>query len=161
MNSGKIAICLVMLGIFASMVGIATQYPAQARFMPLVVGIPGIVLCTLQLVLEVLVRGPAAAPGLAATQDETGQGSPRRREAVLWASFVGLIASLVVFGFWPTLPVFLAAFLRYYAKEGWRFTLALSAGGTLAFFLVFHQALGVVLHNGFATDFLVDRLFTP
>lgn len=158
MNSGKTAMCLVMLGIFAGMVGIATQYPPQARFMPLVVGIPGIALCILQLVLERSVRGAAAAPAVAVTQGMTGSGSARRREAVLWASFISLIASLILFGFWLTIPLFLVAFLRFYAKASWRFSLALGVGGTLAFFLVFHQGLGVVLHNGFVTDFLVDRI---
>ncbi len=45
MHSGKIAMNLVMLAIFVVMVGIALQYPPQARFMPLVIGLPAIALC--------------------------------------------------------------------------------------------------------------------
>src|SRR5262249_36175962 len=46
------AMTLVMLGIFLVLVGIATRYPAEARFMPFVVGIPPIILCLIQLVLD-------------------------------------------------------------------------------------------------------------
>ena len=43
---------LIMLVIFTTMVLISLGYPAGARFMPLVVGIPGILLCLGQLVMD-------------------------------------------------------------------------------------------------------------
>jgi hypothetical protein len=49
---GRASMTLVMLAIFVTMVGIAAGYPADARFMPFVVGIPAIGLCLLQLVLD-------------------------------------------------------------------------------------------------------------
>ena len=52
MNKGKYAMTLVMLGIFVLMVGGALQFSEQARAMPLVIGIPGIVLCLLQFILD-------------------------------------------------------------------------------------------------------------
>ncbi len=52
MNNFSTWLTAIMLLIFATMVGIATQYPADARFMPFVVGIPGIALCLLQLALD-------------------------------------------------------------------------------------------------------------
>ncbi|HKP24877.1 MAG TPA: hypothetical protein VJV39_13500, partial [Dongiaceae bacterium] len=52
MNSFTTWLAWVMLAIFSTMVGIATQYPEGARFMPFVVGIPGIALCLLQLGLD-------------------------------------------------------------------------------------------------------------
>jgi Tripartite tricarboxylate transporter TctB family len=55
------AMTLVMLGIFLVLVGIATRYPAEARFMPFVVGIPPILLCLIQLVLDARDRRRAAA----------------------------------------------------------------------------------------------------
>lgn len=164
MNSGKLAMNLLMLAIFVGMVGVASQYPPQARFMPLVVGLPGIGLCLLQLVLDW--RAQRATGNAAATADLQGtpeahneQARAAGRERALWGWFIGLVASLVLFGFWLTIPVFLVAFLRYAAKESWRFSLALGAGGTAAFTLVFHQVLAVVLHSGFITDLVVDRFF--
>lgn len=166
MNNGKLAINWLMLAIFVGMVGIASQYPPQARFMPLVVGLPGIGLCLLQLVLDWRAQrarrgADAAAAAQAAPAVQHERAGAARRERVLWAWFIGLVASLILFGFWLTIPVFLATFLRYTAKESWRFALALSAGGTAVLALVFHQGLAVALHSGFVTDFLVDRFFTP
>jgi len=84
-----------------------------------------------------------------------------QRERLLWAWFLGLVASLILFGFWLTIPLFLAGFLRYAAKESWRLALALSVGGSAAIALVFHVGLGVTLHSGFITNFLFDRFLAP
>lgn len=143
-----------MLAIFGGMVGVATQYPPQARFMPLVVGLPGIALCLVQVVLEIAARRRATT---GVTADGPGA-EARRRELVLWGSFLGLIASLILLGFWLTIPFFLLAFLRGYAKESWRFSLALSAGGSMLLALVFHVGLGVMLHKGFLLEPVLDHV---
>lgn len=191
MNSGKIFTSVVMLAIFVVMVGIATQYAPQARFMPLVIGIPGIALCLFQLFLEFRERRrpkagkPAGSRGgfalaqdevagmvghkmdfemahekLQVVQSELPKAGETRREIVLWAYFIGLVGSLILFGFWLTIPVFLAVFLRCYAEESWRFSLVLSAAATTLLFLVFEKGLAVVLHGGFITEYLLDRLLT-
>ena len=188
MNSGKIFMSAVMLTIFVVMVGIASQYPPQARFMPLVVGIPGIVLCLFQLFLEVCelrrVRNqPAdtrnafekaqqqvsgivghqmdfeiAHEQLQVVQSALPTAGESRREILLWASFISLVAGLILFGFWLTIPLFLVLFLRYFADKGWKFSLGLGTAGTVVLFLVFHKGLKVNLHGGFITEFVVDRL---
>ena len=190
MNSGKLCMSAVMLSIFVVMVGIATQYPPQARFMPLVIGIPGIVLCAIQLFIEFRARrlSKGAEPidtrsEFKKAQDEAAriighkidfEVSPEhlqvqsalpkagetKREIILSASFIGLVASLILFGFWLTIPVFLAVFLRYYADESWRFSLALSAVATTLLFLIFAKGLKVVLHSGFITAYLLDQFWT-
>lgn len=191
MNSGKIFMSVVMLAIFVVMVGIATQYPPQARFMPLVIGIPGIGLCLLQLFLELResrkpkTSEPAGARGgFAQAQEEVARmvghkmdfeiaheklqvvrsdlpkAGETRREILLWASFIGLVTGLILFGFWLTIPVFLAVFLRCYAEESWRFSLILSAAAATLLFLVFEKGLAVVLHGGFITEYLLDRFLT-
>ncbi len=191
MSSGKIFMNVVMLAIFVVMVGIATQYPPQARFMPLVIGIPGILLCLVQLFLELRdsrkPRSDAAdtRSEFEKAQEEVGrivgrkvdfdmaheklqtvesrpdQAGEARREIVLWAYLIGFVAGLIVFGFWVAIPVFLAIFLRYYAEESWPFALALSAGPTMLLFLLFEKGLSIVLHRGFVTQYLLDRLLSP
>ena len=52
MNSFSTWLTAIMLLIFATMVAMAFQFPAGARFMPFVVGFPGIALCMLQLCLD-------------------------------------------------------------------------------------------------------------
>ena len=148
-----------MLTIFGGMVGVATQYPPQARFMPLVVGLPGIALCLVQVVLEIAARRRASAAGPSGVTADGPGADARRRELVLWGSFLGLVASLILFGFYVTIPLFLVAFLRGYAKESWRFSLALSGGGSALLALVFHVGLGVVLHQGFLLEPVLDHFF--
>lgn len=191
MNSGKIFMSVVMLAIFVVMVGITTQYPPQARFMPLVIGIPGIGLCLLQLFLELRegrkpkTSEPAdtrsefqkteeevtrmvghkmdfeiAHEKLQVVRNDLPEAGETRREILLWASFIGLVTGLILFGFWLTIPVFLAVFLRCYAEESWRFSLILSAAATTLLLLVFEKGLAVVLHGGFITEYLLDRFWT-
>jgi len=172
---------LVMLGIFVVMVAIASRYPAEARFMPFVVGIPPILLCLLQLVLDArarhrppadassdIERAQATASQIVGHQVEFGasgttepQLSPAEtvhRELVLWGYFLGFIAGIVLFGFWVAIPLFLVSFLRFQAKAGWRTALPLGVGASVALFLVFERGLKVQVHSGFVTSFVLDHL---
>lgn len=189
MNRNSIVMTVVMLAIFVLMVGFATQFPPQARFMPLVVGIPGIVLCVLQLVLDLRGRqgtqvdasehagnqfaqaqeklsrmtGQALQFDMAHEQlkvavDELPQEGEQRRELVLWGSFIALVASIILFGFWPTIPVFLLLFLRFLAEKTWTFSAGLAVAGTAVLFLVFQKGLGVILFGGYLTGLLLERL---
>ena len=182
MNSGKIFMSAVMLAIFVTMVGIATQYPPQARFMPLVVGIPGIALCLFQLILELRARRRPSTGGRTGSRSEFERAQDEvtaivgrklefqvgdselpkpgqaRREVILWATFIGLVASLILFGFWLTIPVFLLLFLHWYGKESWRYSLLLSAVATGLLFLIFAKGLRVTLHTGFITEYVLNRL---
>jgi hypothetical protein len=49
---GRTLLGVVMLGIFSVMVAIAADYPWQAAMLPMVIGIPGILLSLLQIVLD-------------------------------------------------------------------------------------------------------------
>ena len=188
MNSGKIFMSVVMLTIFVVLVGIASQYPPQARFMPFVIGIPGIVLCVFQLFIEFREHRHArsqpadtrsafekaqqqvsgmvghqmefeiAHEHLQVVQSATPKVEETRREILLWASFIGMVASLILFGFWLTIPVFLILFLRHFAEKSWKFSLNVGIAGTLVLFLVFHKGLGVILHGGFITDLVLNRV---
>jgi len=177
---------LVMLVIFLLLVGIASRYPAQARFMPFVVGIPPILLCLLQLVIDARERRAAnsvdtrsaaelaeekvwrlvgrpiepqlvtALSGIEATP--MSQQETARRELVLWGYFLGFIAGILVFGFWVAIPVFLVTFLRFQAKSSWRTSLLLGIGASIVLFLMFERGLKVQVHRGFVTEYVLDSL---
>lgn len=53
LTHGRTLFTLLMLTIFTVMVGIATTYPGPARFLPYVIGFPGIALCVLQVILDI------------------------------------------------------------------------------------------------------------
>jgi len=176
------AMTVVMLAIFVVMVAVASRYPAEARFMPFVVGIPAILLCLLQLVLDARARRRADAADQRSEQEKAQDTvsqivghqvafeaappvgpslSPAetvRRELVLWGYFLGFIAGILLFGFWTAIPIFLVAFLRFQARTSWRTALLLGIGAGVALFLVFERGLKVQIYRGAVTTALIDRL---
>jgi hypothetical protein len=176
---------VVMLVIFTTMVGISSTYPPGARFMTFVVGIPAIGLCLLQLVLDVLRRRvPETADGrseIERAQAEASRAAGRtiqfempsenamfadddldpkervRRELIAWGYFLALIASVLLFGFQVTVPVFLIAFLRFQAGATWRSALIYGGTGALLMHVLFERVLKVTLHSGFVTSAILDR----
>ena len=172
---------LALLAIFVVMVAIASGYPAGARFMTFVVGLPAIALCLLQLTLDARERHRTAEPErgpselevaqqqvaqkvghavqfdvtAASIADEGAALDPRtklRRELVAWAYFLALIGGILLFGFHIAIPVFLFAFLRFQAGAKWTTTLLLTVIASAAIYIAFDRVLRVSLHPGFLAD---------
>ena len=187
MKSASSVMTVFMLVIFVTMVAVASSYPEGARFMPFVVGIPGIVLCLLQLVLDSFDRRRVAMAGdgrseLEKAQDEVSRIAGRKvefqvareklptgeleltpeetvnREITAWAYFLGLIAGILLFGFWVSIPVFLLVFLRFQAGASWRITLMLAIGVSILLYLMFEIGLRFSLHQGLLTPEFVKLL---
>ncbi len=146
----RVAFTLVMLAILVAMVGMAAQYPPDARFMPWVVGIPAIALCLLQLGRDL--RAARRAAG-----DAQGERRTLRREAAMGGYFLGLVGGILFFGFLLAVPVFILAFLRHWARASWPLALGLVAAAWVIYYLVFVQGLNVALHQGFVTQYVLDR----
>ena len=160
------ALTFIMLLIFVSMVTISFGYPAKARFMPLVVGLPGIVLCLIQLAVD-LFRSPAvdtassvgqsiaaaSTPESSHQEEELPEFGPHtaRQEMIVWGYFVSFITAIILFGFYISVPIMLLTFLRRQGGASWKFALALTIAGTLALYLMFGRLLGIELHPGFVT----------
>ena len=190
--SSNILWTLVMLSIFVFMVAIASGYPPTARFLPFVIGIPGIVLTVLQLAIDirdsrkVTEEGPEdTRSDLEKLQDEVSRRvkgdveldiahetlqvvaadrtdastSRIHREMVFFGYFIGLVAGVLLFGFWLTIPVFLVIFLRLHERENWRFVLALTGATWLIVYSIFDRLLSIILHQGFITEYVVELLF--
>lgn len=168
MNSFSTWLTAVMLLIFSTMVGIATLYPVDARFMPFVVGIPGIGLCLLQLVLDGVrvydghvSRHFQTAPK-AGKPAETGPAElpefgrhTAKRELKMWAYVVAFVGGVLALGFYVSVPVMLIAFLRREAAASWRTTLLLGVGATVVLYLMFAALLQIRLHPGFLTPLIL------
>lgn len=163
--SGRLLFTLVMLTIFVFMVVVALSYPPASRFAPLVIGIPGILITLGQLIVDIReLYGPTSAEHSRPEPDKAMQapadertGSVVKRELILFAYFFGLVAGIVLFGFWLTIPLFILLFLRLHERENWSFTLSLTAIGTVVLYLVFDRMLSIVLHEGFVTRAVLDR----
>ncbi len=157
---GKVLMSLVMLAIFEAMVAIAATYPPDTRFLPFVIGIPGIVLALIQVASELVdARRAAGAPphdkAEATAHGAFDQSPVVRREIVLLAYLVGLAAAVLMLGFWLAIPLFVIAFLRFHERETWKLTLALTTGAWATLYLVFDSVLGIIVHEGFLTQYIL------
>jgi len=174
MNTFSTWLTGLMLLIFATMVGVSLQYPEGARMMPLVVGIPGIALCLLQLALDARnaeagafgyrfraapKAGKPAAPAVVIPGlDEEFGPHTVRRELVMLAYFVAFIAGVLALGFYVSVPVMLVTFLRREAESSWRLASILGLGATLVMYLTFAVVLHIRLYPGFVTPTVTRAL---
>jgi hypothetical protein len=174
---------ILMLTIFTVMVAVASRYPAGARFMVFVVGFPAIALCLLQLVLDLReVRNEtarAAAGGMAGVPtDASGVAADAalqmqmnadglaveytpevvRKEMIVWGYIFALLGSILLFGFYITVPIFLVVFLRFYAKARWPMAILLPAAASLFLYVLLGYVFRMTLHIGFVTEYLMDRI---
>ena len=139
---GRIAVSAMMLLFFAIPVAMAFTFPAEARVLPLVVGIPGIALGLIQLVSEL--RKPSEIGSIG-----PGEQEQLRRELGIFAWLAFFVAAILLFGFVYAGPVVLALYLRLSWKESW-LTVALSATLLWAILhFIFNTWLGLVLFRGF------------
>jgi hypothetical protein len=159
---GKVVMSLVMLTIFTGMVGMALTYPPETRLLPLVIGIPGMLLGLIQVGVEIRdARRKAGSVEGAVTAEKDGESEESapsavivKREIVLLAYLAALAVSILLFGFWLTIPVFVIVFLRAHERESWRLTLGLSLGAWAVLYLIFDRLLEIILHQGFVIEYI-------
>jgi hypothetical protein len=175
---------VVMLAIFSVMVAVASRYPAGAHFMVFVVGFPAIALCLLQLVLDLrewrneatrapvgeTAGAPANAsgvpvdPSLQMQMNADGVAveayTPEvvRKEMIVWGYIFALIGSILLFGFYITVPIFLVVFLRFYAQARWHMAILLPAAVSVFLYVMLGYVFRMTLHIGFVTEYLLDRI---
>jgi putative Ca2+/H+ antiporter (TMEM165/GDT1 family) len=135
---GRIAVSLIMLALFAGMVGYAFTFPADARFLPWVIGIPGLLFCIGQLIIELRNRTP----------EERDPGE-RRRELKMFAWFVAFIVAILLFGFVYAGPVLVAAYLYFDWHERPIVVVTSAIVAFAVLFGIFEWALELRLFGGF------------
>lgn len=151
--NGQIITAAIMVAIFASMVGVSTTYPANARMVPLIIGIPGTILCLIQLVSEILA---SYRLNLDAERPSPISSSELVREIKFFLWFPAFIASVLVCGFFVTTLVLVFLFLRLDQRESMKLSTSLSVGGALVLYVIFNLVLGLPLYPGFVYDWLVS-----
>jgi hypothetical protein len=186
MKLSGLAMSIVFLAIFVTMVGISSTYPAGARFMTFVVGIPAILLCLLQLALDIreMRRAPEVGDDRSDIEKAEAQlsqlvgrqlhfdvshqllsgGSEEkldpaimvRREVIVWGYILALIFGIILFGFHLTVPLFLIAFLRLHAHA--RASWQLTLGLTAIASAVMFIMFERVLKMTLHTGFITDFL---
>ena len=141
---GRLAVSLMMLAIFLLFVGQALLFSPEARAMPLLVGLPAIGLCVLQIILDLRRQGGQAVKSALVALDD--------RPLIAWlaAFFFGIIS----FGFTYGAPPLVAAYLYFAARE--RPLVAITGGAFCLFVLlvVFEKLLNVQLFDGLVMPLL-------
>jgi hypothetical protein len=140
---GRIVVSAVMLAIFAAMVGYAATFPADARFLPWVIGIPGLVFSIAQFVIE-----------LRSGESEARSPEERRRELKMFAWLVAFIVAILLFGFVYAGPALVAAYLYFDWRESPLTVLASALVAFAIFYGVFERALELRLFDGFLGPWL-------
>src|SRR5687767_9167549 len=140
---GRILTAGLMVVIFLAMVLMALTYAPGARTLPLVIGIPGIILASIQLFAELRDKNPRRI------EDEQ-----RRREVAMFGWFLLFVGACLAFGFTYGGTAMLAIYLWLSWRERW-YTILISAALLWAvLYVVFERLLGLVLFEGLITQWL-------
>ena len=137
MLEGRILVSVIMVVVFATAVALSFTYAPEARLLPLVIGIPGLILSVVQLIKEMRERGIPVV-----TSDE------RVREIQMFAWFVGFVGGLVLFGFPYGGPVLVAAYLYFSGGEKWYVAAIAAIVAWAILYGVFERFLGLPLFEG-------------
>lgn len=124
---GRTAITTVMLVIFAGASFLSLSLPQKAAFMPLLVAIPGTILCMWQLALD-LRRAPS---GEEAAERDGSDEENARSEAEIFFWLGAFSVSMIGFGFVVGGPLAVLAFIRFASRESW-LNAVIAGLGTLA-----------------------------
>lgn len=190
LTHGRTLFSMLMFSIFAVMVYIAWGYPWQAHFLPFVIGFPGMALSLLQIGIDIrgyftakgdidprtdfekyMAELSKHTEGLeldyakekveTIVEDHSVMAKTRnRQELILFGYFFFLLAMVLFFGFWIGTPVFLLLFLRFYAKESWKLSLAITAGVWGSLYLLLAVLLSQILWEGHITRYVIDNYLT-
>jgi len=139
MVEGRILVAGVMLLIFTVMVGVAFTFPGEARFLPLVIGIPGLALSLAQFVIEL--RGKDA-------EEKTFTAGDRSAELRMFGWFAVFIFGIILFGFPYAGPIIVALYLHFSWGEKWYVSLGAAAFAWAILHGIFDYVLGLPLFEG-------------
>jgi hypothetical protein len=134
-----LALGIMAVSAYAALAALA--WPLKTKLFPLVIAVPLFCLATAELVAIVLSRQP---PGEAASDVAL------RRSMITIAWILGFFAAILLLGFLVAVPLFLLAYLKLQAKEGWLFSLVFTAIISGAFYGLFDY----LLHLPFAAGWL-------
>jgi hypothetical protein len=139
MLEGRLLISGLMVAVFAVAVGLSFTYAPEARLLPLVIGIPGLLLSIIQLIKEMRERGVPVV-----TSEE------HAREFRMFGWFILFVGGLVLFGFPYAGPLLVAAYLYFSGGEKWYVALIAAILAWSILYGVFERFLGLPLFEGLA-----------
>ncbi len=139
---------LLLVLVFAYLLLEARSWPSAARIVPQIVGSLGLAFAALSLASGALRREAEGTPasGHMDLASDTGHLPARTvagRAAAFFGWFVAFMACTALIGLLPTVPLFVAAYMRLENREPWRLVLAHAGAFTLFVYVVFDRLLAV------------------
>ncbi len=148
MKRGEAILAWTFLGIFIFLVVIATGYNPKARRMPLVVGIPGVVLSGVEVVRQTLRKRKPNLNETGVIGQEKVIASDEKKKILRSIGWMFLIVGLIwIFGFTIGLPLFSMIFMKA-KKEGWVASILVTLAGVGVLYFLFIKGLGMDLYRG-------------
>lgn len=162
----EIYFTLFLLLIFLIFVILAIGYNPTARVVPLIVGIPGVILCAILLssyyipavdkrintlkqktFFEVEVGDEKKQQkNLQKSEEEFKKTSLKELNMVAW--IIGFLIGIYILGFIVAIPLFTFLFLKFREKESLRMSILVSAGSWAAIYTMFSLLLKAQLYSG-------------
>jgi|GEM_PF-1062618 len=134
---------LVMFALFVGACILALSLPTKAAFMPLLIGVPGALLCGAQLILD-LRRGPDAPKE---PVEEAGDASAQSEaQAFVWLALFSV--ALIGFGFVYGGPIIVGLFVRFSSRDSWKNAGIAAAGTFIVLWGIFIWLLELSLFEG-------------
>jgi hypothetical protein len=146
--SGRNATTLVMIAIFAGACLMALTLPGQAAFMPLLVGVPGLLLSLGQLVLDITGHGGPSEKSEADMARAATDRSKGRSEAVMFGWLGLFTVALIAFGFLIAGPILVLLFVRIASRAPWWQAIVAGLATLLVIWGVFVWLLGMPIFEG-------------
>jgi len=144
---GETIFALILLAVFVVLVGVGTGYSRKARMLPLVLGIPGLILAGV--IVSRSCARPGPTPGKAAPQERSAdEQAGDQKKVLIMIGWVALLITMIwVFGFLITIPVYMVLFLKT-RGEKWPLTLGLALGSWAFLYWIFAVTLKIILYPG-------------
>ncbi|MGE5538983.1 MAG: tripartite tricarboxylate transporter permease [Gemmatimonas sp.] len=147
---------LFIIGLILVMLRQATTWNFDAKIIPVIVGVGGLLFCTLSLLNDLFksqnIRKATAEGKLTQEKihmdigsniDHLGTRVIVSRGMIFFGWMLGFMAAMALFGLIPTVPLFIVAFMRIEAREPWRIVLPMAIAMTLFIYVVFDQLLAI------------------
>jgi len=139
----NIAVVLVLLAVVIMSLG----YNPQARLMPLLIGIPILILAVIQTIIDF--REAASEKKKMLTEEEIKEAKRRFAKEInvsLWV--VGLFLSVYLFGFLITTFAYTFLTLKVRSRFPWKQSLGVALGAWAFLYFVLYKLLEVDLYDG-------------
>ncbi len=146
--NGRVLTAIVMLGIFLIMTLLALDFPTKAKLMPLLIGIPAVLLGLVQLIIEYRAVAQELAEGgkQADAEKEGKEGKKDEKQMIMWITV--FFITILSLGFIYAAPILVFSFLYFGSKESMKIALISSVSTWLLMFVIFVEWFKISLFEG-------------